>query len=172
MRRTARLIAGLAGLAAAAVGPAATAATFYVVQSGHDAWTIMDPAGIEQVDPSVRRAWAVRVQRNILNGDPPQPGYVRTLSEYNCDTDRVRWREFSAFSRSGALLASKVNPNPEWGPADEATDLQSAFRVVCRGGGGATVIAAESVAKVVISLMSAWDPPPAAPTAPPAAKPR
>jgi hypothetical protein len=152
----------------------AEARTFYVVQSGGDAWTVMDPEGIERVgEGPVRRAWSVRVQRNILTGDPPTPGYVRTLSEYDCASARTRWREFSAFSRSGALLVSKVNPNPEWGPAEEASDLYAAHRVVCEGGGGGAVVSAESVAKVVISLMGSWDPPPQAltPITPPAKTP-
>ncbi|WP_337186265.1 surface-adhesin E family protein [Phenylobacterium sp.] len=156
------LVLGAALVAGGFLAPgAAEARTFYVVQSAADAWTVMDPEGIERVgDSAVRRAWSVRVQRNILTGDPPTPGYVRTLSEYDCAVGRTRWREFSAFSRAGSLLVSKVNPNPEWGPADEASDLYAAYRVVCEGGGGGSVVSAESVAKVVISLMGAWDPPP------------
>ncbi|MDZ4371404.1 MAG: hypothetical protein U1C74_08300 [Phenylobacterium sp.] len=171
MRRLDLALAGIASLVlGSAIAPAAEARIFYVVQSGADAWTVMDPEGIERVgEGSVRRAWSVRVQRNILTGDPPTPGYVRTLSEYDCAVSRTRWREFSAFSRSGALLVSKVNPNPEWGPSEEASDLYAAHRVVCEGGGGGAVISAESVAKVVISLMGSWDPPaqPLAPITPP-----
>jgi len=140
---------------------AAEARVFYITQSGRDAWTVMDAEGIERTPGSpVRKAWAVRVQRNILSGDPPQPGYVRTLTEYDCDAQRTRWREFTAFSRSGGLLVSKVNPQPEWGPANEASDTYAAYRVVCEGVGGGSVVAADSVAKVVINLMSSWDPPP------------
>jgi hypothetical protein len=182
-RRAVRLgiAAVAAGLAAALAGPA-LARTFYVIQSGPQAWTVMDAQGIETIPgTALRKAWAVRVQRNILTGNPPQPGYVRTLSEYDCDQHRTRWREFTAFSRSGATLISKVNPNPEWGPADEASDTYAAFRVVCEGVGGGSVVAADTVAKVVIGLMASWDPPvggvvppgPAKPAAPkaPAAKP-
>lgn len=165
------LIAVLA-LAAASLATAAQARTFYVVQSGPDAWTVMDPEGIERVDGgNVRKAWDVRVQRNILTGTPPQPGYVRTLSEYDCEADRTRWREFTAYSRSGGLLISKVNPNPEWGPANEASDTYAAFRVICRGGGGGSVVSADTVAKVVIGLMGAWDPPATPVAAIPAPKP-
>lgn len=139
----------------------AEARIFYVAQSGADGWTVMDATGIEVTPGSpVRKAWAVRVQRNILSGDPPTPGYVRTLTEYDCQAQRTRWREFSAFSRSGGLLVSKVNPRPEWGPASEASDTFAAYRVVCEGVGGGSVVAADSVAKVVISLMGSWDPPP------------
>ncbi|WP_068874764.1 surface-adhesin E family protein [Phenylobacterium sp. CCH9-H3] len=139
----------------------AQAKIFYITQSGPDAWTVMDASGIETTPGSpVRKAWAVRVQRNILSGNPPTPGYVRTLTEYDCDAQRTRWREFSAFSRSGGLLVSKVNPRPEWGPANEASDTYSAFRVVCEGVGGGSVVSADSVAKVVINLMGSWDPPP------------
>ncbi|HEY0651156.1 surface-adhesin E family protein [Phenylobacterium sp.] len=160
-------ILGTSAAAALALAGAAEARSFYVVQSGPDAWTVMDPEGIERIGEggAVRRAWAVRVQRNILTGNPPTPGYVRTLSEYDCGLNRTRWREFSAFSRSGAQLVSKVNPNPEWGPAEEASDTYAAHRVVCEGGGGGAIVSAESVAKVVISLMGSWDPPATPPTA-------
>jgi hypothetical protein len=149
----------------------AQARSYYIIQSGPDAWTVMDPEGIERLGGAVRKAWVVRVQRNILTGNPPTPGYVRTLAEYDCESNRTRWREFSAFSRSGAMLVSKVNPNPEWGPSDEASDTYAAHRVICEGGGGGAVVAAESVAKVVISLMGSWDPPPALLTASPPALP-
>jgi hypothetical protein len=146
------------GLALAATP--ALARIFYVVQTSGDAWTVMDAQGIEPVPGTAfRKAWAVRVQRNILSGDPPQPGYVRTLTEYDCQQTRTRWREFTAFSRSGATLVSKVNPNPEWGPAEEASDTYAAYRVVCEGVGGGAVVSADSVAKVVISLMGGWDAP-------------
>lgn len=164
MRRFATVIASTA-IAAATLFAAgvAQARIFYITQSGPDAWTVMDASGIERTPGSnVRKAWAVRVQRNILSGDPPQPGYVRTLTEYDCDANRTRWREFTAYSRAGALLISKVNPQPEWGPADEAGDTYAAYRVVCEGFGGGSVVSADSVAKVVINLMGSWDPPPAA----------
>lgn len=174
MRRLAVPFASVACVAALAATPAA-ARIYYVIQSGADGWTVMDPEGIERVaDSPVRKAWAVRVQRNILSGSPPQPGYVRTLTEYDCSAARTRWREFSAYSRSGALLVSKVNPNPEWGPADESYDTYAAYRVVCENsGGGGAVVSADSVAKVVIRLMGSWDPPPAplAPVLPPPAAP-
>ncbi len=168
-----RIFAAAAAATLLASG-SAQAKTFYITQSGADAWTVMDASGIETTPGSpVRKAWAVRVQRNILTGNPPTPGYVRTLTEYDCDAQRTRWREFSAFSRSGGLLVSKVNPQPEWGPANEATDTYAAYRVVCEGVGGGAVVSADSVAKVVINLMSAWDPPPEpfAPITPAAAKP-
>lgn len=166
----------VATLAIALAAGAAEARSYYIIQSGADAWTVMDPEGIERLGGAVRKAWVVRVQRNILTGNPPTPGYVRTLTEYDCEANRTRWREFSAFSRSGALLVSKVNPNPEWGPSDEAPDTYAAHRVICEGGGGGAVVSADSVAKVVISLMGSWDPPltpftPPTPVAkPPAAK--
>ena len=133
-RRLVRTFAATLALALAA--GAAEARSYYIVQSGPDAWTVMDPEGIERLSDAVRKAWVVRVQRNILTGNPPTPGYVRTLTEYDCEAGRTRWREFSAFSRSGALLVSKVNPNPEWGPSDEASDTYAAHRVICEGGGG------------------------------------
>ena len=173
MRRFACLLGSLVCLAATGVATSVMARTFYIIQSGPEAWTVMDPQGIEPLPGSgvLRQAWVVRVQRNILTGNPPQPGYVRTLSEYDCDQSRTRWREFSAYSRSGASLISKRNPNPEWGPATEAGDIYAAFKVVCQGGGDGAVVSAESVAKVVISLMASWDPPPAPMTPVPTAAP-
>ena len=154
-----------------AAAPAA-ARTFFIVRSGADAWTVMDAEGIEQVPGSpIRKAWSVTVQRNILSaGLPPQPGYVRTLNEYDCLANRTRWMTFSAFSRGGGLLVTRQNPAPDWGPADEASDLTSGFRVVCQGVGGGAVVAADSLAKVVIGLMSAWDAPATPVAAQPAAK--
>lgn len=151
----------VAGLTLCVAAGAAEARSFYIIQSGADAWTVMDPEGVERLPTGQRRAWVVRVQRNILTGNPPTPGYVRTLTEYDCEANRTRWREFSAFSRSGSMLVSKVNPNPEWGPSDEVSDTYAAYRVVCEGVGGGSVVSAESVAKIVISLMGSWDPPPA-----------
>ncbi|MBX3484096.1 surface-adhesin E family protein [Phenylobacterium sp.] len=167
-----RALASLAIAVAALAATPAAARIFYVIQSSADSWSVMDPEGVERVPGSpVRKAWDVRVQRNILSGDPPQPGYVRTLTEYDCQAQRTRWREFSAYSRSGALLLSKVNPNPEWGPADEASDPYAAYRVICEGAGQGAVLSADSVAKVVIRLMGSWDPPaqPMAPVLPPPA---
>ena len=169
----------LAFLTAAALLMAAPAyaRTFYVVRSGANAWTVMDADSIERIlDTSVLRAWSVTVQRNILSpGQPPQPGYVRTLNEYDCAAHRTRWITFSAFSRGGGLLMTRANPTPDWGPSDEADDTQSGYRVVCEGVGGGAVVAADSLAKVVIGLMSAWDAPPTLVAAPavkaPAAKP-
>lgn len=163
MRALALALAGAVTFAALAA-PEAQARTFYVIQSGADGWTVMDPDAIEVLDGGkVRRAWTVRIQRNITNGQPAQPGYVRSLNEYACADYRMRWREFSAFSRSGALLLSKVNPNPEWGPVAESADTRAEYRVVCEGVGEGSVISADSVAKVVIALMGSWDPPPASP---------
>ena len=64
---------------------------------------------------------------------------------------------------------TRQNPAPDWGPSDEADDMQSGYRVVCEGVGGGAVVAADSLAKVVISLMSAWDAP-AVPIPTPVAK--
>jgi hypothetical protein len=153
------LTASLAGLCAAAAAPAAAARTFYVLQSGPDDWTVMDPFAAQEQGLQVRRASTVRVQRNILASGPPQPGYVRTQTEYDCARARTRWLEFSAFSRSGALLARKANPDPQWRPAGEAPDIEAAYRVVCTGGAGAAVVEADSIARVVIGLMAAWDQP-------------
>jgi hypothetical protein len=48
------------------------------------------------------------------------------------------------------------------GPGRRSRDTYAAYRVICEGVGGGAVAAADSVAKVVIGLMGAWDPPPGA----------
>lgn len=150
-----------AALGASLLAPAvASAKMFYITQSGADAWTVLDPEAIERTPNSpIRKAWTVRVQRNILSGDPPQPGYVRTLTEFDCETQSTRWREFSAFSRAGGMLVSKTNPQPSWTSAIDASDTFGSYRIICEGMGGGSVVSAESVAKIVINLMGSWDPP-------------
>lgn len=159
MRRLPPLIVSAAAVAMAAFAAgAAHAKVFLIAQSGDDAWTVMDASGIETTAGSpIRKAWTVRVQRNILSGNPPQPGYVRTLAEYDCDTYRTRWREFSAFSRAGGQLVSRVNSQSDWTPARQAADTYAAYRLVCEPRSGRSVVAADSIAKVVINLMSSWD---------------
>jgi hypothetical protein len=161
MRPATRLaIVTAAALLAAAP---ASARTFLVVQSGADGWTLLDEQTIEAVPGTpYRRAWTVRVQRNILDGDPPQPGYVRTLSEYDCAGRQARWREFTAFSRAGATLVTRTNPSTEFTDVSQPFDVLAAYRIVCEGSAGNSVVSAESLAKVVIALMGSWDPPPAA----------
>src|SRR4051812_2169331 len=69
VNRALKLGAMVVGLALAATP--ALARTFYVIQSSADAWTVMDAQGIEPIaGTTFRKAWAVRVQRNILSGDP------------------------------------------------------------------------------------------------------
>lgn len=152
----------VAALCAVAAASAAQARTYHVVQSGRDSWTVMDPQGVEQVPgTSWRRGWVVTVQRNIHSpGIPPQPGYLRTQFEYDCGAQRVRWLQLAAFSRGGTQLVARENPSPDWGPASDAADTSAGWRVVCEGVGGGSVVSAESIGQVVVSLMQAWDQPP------------
>jgi hypothetical protein len=171
----------LGGTAAAAVAPApakpaapgkgppaATAATapavptvsvgFYVIRRTEEAWTVMDPAAVERVAGGpVRRTYSVTIRRNLLNGGPPQPGYVRTLSEYDCDARRFRWRTFTIYNRFGAVVVKQDNADPTFGLPDPGTEEDTSLRVVCEGAGGGSVVAANSLGQLVIGLMSAWD---------------
>lgn len=159
MRRLATASAGVLSLVLAAAAPPASARIFNVVQAAPDSWTVYDPSSVERIDGSpVRRVWTVRVMRNISSSTPPQPGYVRTLTDYDCERREFRWREFSAFSRAGDLLLKKTNPSYSWESADKAIDTLAAYQSICERGRGQGVVAADSIAKLVITLMGTWDP--------------
>lgn len=172
--------AALAGLTAAALlAPAvAQARPFYLLRSVAGSRVIIDPAAIDTVvDSPVRRMWTVTVQPNILNETPPQPGYVRALNEYDCAGQKTRWRSFSVFSRAGGVLLSRENTSGEWADVTIASGTLSEWRVACGYSTGDTAVEGESIAKVVIALMRAFDPPapvvaPAPRPAPPALKPK
>lgn len=137
----------------------ATPATgFFVIRRTEDAWTVMDPTTIERIDGGpVRRTYSVTVRRNLLNGGPPQPGYVRTLNEYDCDARRFRWRTFTIYNRFGAVVMKQDNADPTFGPPDRGSEEDTSLHVVCEGAGGGSVVAAPSLGMLVIGLMQAWD---------------
>ena len=146
--------------ATTAVRPAApTPATgFFVIRRTEEAWTVMDPNTIERIDGGpVRRTYSVTVRRNLLNGGPPQPGYVRTLNDYDCDARRFRWRTFTIYNRFGAVVMKQDNADPTFGPPDRGSEEDTSLGVVCDGAGGGSVVAAPSLGMLVIGLMQAWD---------------
>ena len=164
MRRSSRARACLpaAILSVALFAQAAEAKSFFLAPASRDSWLVIDPLTAEsQPGGVVRRMWSVTVQRSIVQGGPPQPGYVRTQTDYDCLNKQVHWRTFSAYSRSGALLVTRNNANPAWTEATSAPDIYAAFRVACDGAMG-TAVAAESIGRLVIALMASWDPPEAA----------
>ena len=161
-RARVRLSAALAGAALCASSlfvSEAAAKSFYLAPAGKDSWLVIDPLTAEsQPGGVVRRMWTVVVQRSIVAGGPPQPGYVRTQTDYDCLNKQLHWRTFSAYSRSGALLVTRDNPNPAWTDATSAPDLYAAFRIACEGAANSAV-SAESIGRLVITLMASWDPP-------------
>lgn len=119
---------------------------------------MMDPNAIERIDGGpLRRTYSVTVRRNLLNGGPPQPGYVRTLNEYDCDARRFHWRTFTIYNRFGVVVVKQDNADPTFGPPDPGSEEDTSLRVVCEGSGGGSVVAAPSLGKLVIGLMQAWD---------------
>ena len=150
------------------------ARTFYVLRTLGDAWMIVDPTGIETGDAATqKRMWTVTVQPNILNETPPQPGYVRALNEFDCATQKTRWRSFTVFSRSGGRLMDRENASPEWVDTTAGSSTLVEWRVACGYSTGDSAISADSTAQVVIALMRAWDPPAAVVVAaPPVAAPK
>jgi hypothetical protein len=118
----------------------------------------MDPAAIEKVaDGAIRRAYSVTVRLNLLNGGPPQPGYVRTLNEFDCDAMKFRWRTFTIYNRFGAVVVKQDNADPAFAALGRGSEEEDIFRTVCDGGGGGSVVAAPSLGLLVIGLMQDWD---------------
>jgi hypothetical protein len=154
-----------------AAGPAARAATFYVVKSTADSVTLVDPDAVEAIgDGKVRRAWSVNVQKNLVSGGPQQPGYVRTQNDYDCAGWKVRWRAFSVYSRFGDLVMKKDNDDPAWADIEGNFEATASARIVCDGRAAGSVYTASSIGQLVVTLMQAWDAaapmPPLQPVAP------
>jgi hypothetical protein len=151
-----------------AFASAARAATFVVIRSGTDAWTVIDPGAVVR-DPNSQRlsAWSVTVQRNLTNSVPPQPGYIRSLNEYDCAERRIRWRSFAAYSRFGSMVMKSDNAAVDWAPAPGGSEGDAGLRVLCDGVGGGAVVSAPSMTKLVLNLMQAWDAPVEQAVAPP-----
>jgi hypothetical protein len=135
----------------------ARAAVFAVIRSSDNEVVVMDPSAVETVDGGFRRAWNVSVQKSLGSGGPQQPGYVRTLNEYDCAERRMRWRSLAIYSRFGAQVIKKDNPDLSWNPASGNGEAEAGLRVVCDGAGGGAVVSAPSISKLVIGLMQVWD---------------
>jgi hypothetical protein len=119
---------------------------------------VMDPAAVEKVPGGpIRRAFSVTVRRNLLNGGPPQPGYVRTLNEFDCEAYKVRWRTFTIYNRFGAVVMKQDNADPAFKALERGSDEEGIFRTVCDGSGGGSVVAAPTLGQLVIGLMQGWD---------------
>ncbi len=156
--------------------PERVAKSLQYLTHGYD----LDPAAIEMVPGgSLRRAVSVTVKRSLVTGGPPQPGYIRTLNEYDCGQWRMRWQSFTVYSRFGVKVMTQVNPDPAWAPS--SFEGEASLKMVCNGTHGDSAVAAQSMGQLVLALMSAWDadapmpplqsppkpPKPAAPAKPP-----
>jgi len=162
----------------ACAAPAAEAAVYAIVGERTDAVTVMDPAAIE-VTPdaaSRRRAYSVTVQKTLTAEGPQQPGYVRTLNEYDCAARMIRWKSFSVYSRFGDLVIHKDNADETWGPTPPGSEADASTRLVCDHANSWGAVAAPSLSQLVISLMQAWDeaapPPTPAPSVTPPTPPK
>lgn len=138
---------------------AAHAATYAVVRLEPDVVTLMDPAAIEAVAGSdaLRRAWSVSVQKNLVSDGPQQPGYVRTLNEYDCAARQLRWKSFFVYSRFGVAVMHKDNDDPAWNPATPKSEAEAAMRLVCDHSNRSAAMSAQSLSQIVIAQMRAWD---------------
>jgi hypothetical protein len=119
---------------------------------------VLDRGAVTSVDEGkVRRAWSVTMQRSLVTEGPQQPGYVRTLNEYDCAARRIRWRSFFAYSRFGDLIMHKDNDDPDWAPIGRNWEAAAAARIVCDGQASSSVYAAASIGQLVLAMMQAWD---------------
>jgi hypothetical protein len=142
---------------------AAEARVFLVVRSGSDAWTVIDPQSVEQTAGSaVRRAVSVTIQKSIAEGGGVFPGYVRTISEYDCQRRVTRWRSLAVYDRLSRRLVARENDKSDWLTPAPGSEVYASLRMVCEGGSGA-VISADSVGQVVAALMQAFEDPPPPP---------
>jgi hypothetical protein len=162
-----RWIVGFAAAGLVLASSPAVARPFNILRAA-GSWIVIDRSAIEKAG-DIRRGAVVTVQGNILDGSPPQPGYVRTISEYDCGKRDVRWKSFSAFSRNGSLLVKQDNASNDWVPAAAAPETLAALRVVCGEFDGDAAISANGIADVVIALLQTYDPP--APASAPPVKP-
>ena len=161
-----RAISGL--VVAAAVGFAATAAEariFVVLRSPVEGWTLYDPATVEDRPGGVvRRVSTITVRRSIMDDGPEQPGYIRTLADYDCVQRQVRWQLVDAFARDGQLLVTQRNTAEGWRAVAADGETQAVYEALCTRAAPRSVMSGESIGSIVSALMSAWDPPPKPPT--------
>lgn len=153
-------VRGLVFLAAlcAAAGPT-EAAVFRIVASDADSLTLIDPAATK-FDSQTRlfSAWTVGVKRRLTDEESAQPGYVRTLNEYDCVQRQVRWRTVMVYSRFGQLVLQRDNSTPNWVSGYQGGGQDPNLRAVCDEA-TAGAISAPSLATLVIGMMASWDPP-------------
>ncbi len=137
----------------------AQAAAYAVVRSEMDVVTVIDPSAVEDVPDSanLRRAWSISVQRNLVSGGPQQPGYVRTLNEYDCATRKIRWESFFVYSRFGASLMHKDNDDKAWNDIEPKSEAEESARIICEHNNRWSAIASQSLSQLVMTLMQAWD---------------
>ena len=148
------LLIASAGLLGA---PAARASLYAVIRSDADVVSVLNPQTVESLGGKLHRAWDVSVHRSIVSGGPQQPGYVRTLNEYDCAGRRIRWRSLTVYSRFGATILQKDNADAAWNPIDDGSEGDAALRVICDGAGRSGMVSALSVSQLVLALMRTWD---------------
>jgi hypothetical protein len=143
----------------ACVASAADAAVYAMVSERPDSVTVIDPAEVETMPGAagLRRAYSVTVQKTLTAEGPQQPGYVRTLNEYDCAGRAVRWKNFSVYSRFGDLVIHKDNAVATWSLASPGSEAEASMRLVCDHASDWGAVAATSLSQLVIGLMQAWD---------------
>jgi hypothetical protein len=143
----------------ACAASAADAAVYAMVSERPEAVTVIDPAEVEVVPGAggLRRAYSVTVQKTLTAEGPQQPGYVRTLNEYDCAGRTVRWKSFSVYSRFGELVIHKDNAAETWSPMSPSAEARASMRLVCDHANDWDAVAAPSLSQLVIGLMQAWD---------------
>jgi len=151
-------LAAVAALALGLTPSAGMAASFYVLRQTPDAWTVLERGAVETTPGGIMRAWSVTVQRSIIPGPVSQPGYVQTLSEYDCAREQTRWLRFNLYSRAGGKVMSQENAKPDWTTPARNTERGAALALLCgaEGGSDLPVVSAPTVGNLILGLFATW----------------
>jgi len=135
----------------------AGAATFHVTEQTPRAWTLLDPSTVEQTGGGVFRAPSITVQRSITARGDGRPGYLRTISEYDCAGRRSRWLSFTVYSESGAKILAQTNSDAAWTQPAPGAEAHRAMAVICRTPGtDLPAVSASSIGALITSLFAMW----------------
>jgi hypothetical protein len=150
-----------AAICALGMAGTAQARPFYVIHSGPGAVTLLDPTSVQTLNGGpVRRAITITVQRSLTADGPPQPGYIRTLVDHDCERQQARWVRLSVFSREGVLLVEEANRQSAWTAPAASSESFASLRYACGQATGYSVISGDSIGAVVSAVMQSWAPPP------------
>lgn len=141
----------------------AVAGSYYIVATTPSSLSIVDPAAVQRLDGRVV-APTITIQKSITAEGAPRSGYVRTVNEYDCAEQRSRWVRFTLYDRSGVALLTQRNEQIYRAAPKDGSDEARTLALLCgRGGREVSVVSAQSLGDLIITIFAGWDaqPPPA-----------